>query len=550
MATSRASFGKERRITAPTSLTIPNYSTKRTPKSSPRSQQTDHKLAYSSSFSSSSSSSSTSSKLTSSSSSPSLSMLSEKHVPNYLKSTASSRHDHGSFKTVKKFVAPAPIPEGKASLNRRRSFDKPPPTAPRLDKPFRSPGPRSRATHVPVRSSSFGSKPAPTFPSSAKPGHLERSSSSKTSPKVEPSYLERSSSAKTSSKVEPSHLERSSSSKSSSKVEPSHLERSSSAKTSSKVEPSHLERSSSSKSSSKVEPSHLERSSSSKSSSKVGGKPQQPVQNLRSGSNAIAKKSLRRESSNAGSALAEIVPKAKNIAVEQAVHSPSFVLGVNEEELKKIECELDPYLPDPMPELDKEIRTDHVEKKVDVLDKEEADAKHEAEKQPIQDTEISKADTETPSPIEVEAKLLIQEESNRERTEGVGEEEVKDEEKPEIITQEKEVDKDEEKSEISPTQEGIVVLDQKEVEDGENCKEEAEVTEKVAAAEKEGEAVAEKLAVMGAKQRQGSGRKESPAMYNDVIEETASKLLEKRQNKVKALAGAFQTVIDYESSSK
>ncbi|XP_022131479.1 uncharacterized protein DDB_G0271670 isoform X2 [Momordica charantia] len=516
MATSRASFGKERRITAPTSLTIPNYSTKRTPKSSPRSQQTDHKLAYSSSFSSSSSSSSTSSKLTSSSSSPSLSMLSEKHVPNYLKSTASSRHDHGSFKTVKKFVAPAPIPEGKASLNRRRSFDKPPPTAPRLDKPFRSPGPRSRATHVPVRSSSFGSKPAPTFPSSAKPGHLERSSSSKTSPKVEPSYLERSSSAKTSSKVEPSHLERSSSSKSSSKVEPS----------------------------------HLERSSSSKSSSKVGGKPQQPVQNLRSGSNAIAKKSLRRESSNAGSALAEIVPKAKNIAVEQAVHSPSFVLGVNEEELKKIECELDPYLPDPMPELDKEIRTDHVEKKVDVLDKEEADAKHEAEKQPIQDTEISKADTETPSPIEVEAKLLIQEESNRERTEGVGEEEVKDEEKPEIITQEKEVDKDEEKSEISPTQEGIVVLDQKEVEDGENCKEEAEVTEKVAAAEKEGEAVAEKLAVMGAKQRQGSGRKESPAMYNDVIEETASKLLEKRQNKVKALAGAFQTVIDYESSSK
>ncbi|KAF5726299.1 calmodulin-binding family protein [Tripterygium wilfordii] len=46
------------------------------------------------------------------------------------------------------------------------------------------------------------------------------------------------------------------------------------------------------------------------------------------------------------------------------------------------------------------------------------------------------------------------------------------------------------------------------------------------------------------------GRKESSPAYNDVIEETASKLLEKRKNKVKALVGAFETVIDYESSSK
>uniref|UniRef100_A0A7N0V5E8 Calmodulin-binding domain-containing protein n=1 Tax=Kalanchoe fedtschenkoi TaxID=63787 RepID=A0A7N0V5E8_KALFE len=37
-------------------------------------------------------------------------------------------------------------------------------------------------------------------------------------------------------------------------------------------------------------------------------------------------------------------------------------------------------------------------------------------------------------------------------------------------------------------------------------------------------------------------KKESPA-YNDVIEETASKLVEKRVNKVRALAGAFETVI-------
>ncbi|GLU01173.1 hypothetical protein SLE2022_184950 [Rubroshorea leprosula] len=45
------------------------------------------------------------------------------------------------------------------------------------------------------------------------------------------------------------------------------------------------------------------------------------------------------------------------------------------------------------------------------------------------------------------------------------------------------------------------------------------------------------------------GKKESPTAYNDVIEETASKLLEKRKNKVKALVGAFETVIDYETAA-
>ncbi|KAF5456582.1 hypothetical protein F2P56_026049 [Juglans regia] len=47
----------------------------------------------------------------------------------------------------------------------------------------------------------------------------------------------------------------------------------------------------------------------------------------------------------------------------------------------------------------------------------------------------------------------------------------------------------------------------------------------------------------------GQVKKESQA-YNDVIEETASKLLEERKNKVRALVGAFETVIDKEASSK
>ncbi|XAR71038.1 hypothetical protein NMG60_11028118 [Bertholletia excelsa] len=40
----------------------------------------------------------------------------------------------------------------------------------------------------------------------------------------------------------------------------------------------------------------------------------------------------------------------------------------------------------------------------------------------------------------------------------------------------------------------------------------------------------------------GQGKKDSQA-YNDVIEKTASKLMEKRRNKVRALVGAFETVI-------
>ncbi|XWS72828.1 hypothetical protein CRYUN_Cryun02cG0073900 [Craigia yunnanensis] len=47
----------------------------------------------------------------------------------------------------------------------------------------------------------------------------------------------------------------------------------------------------------------------------------------------------------------------------------------------------------------------------------------------------------------------------------------------------------------------------------------------------------------------GHGKKESTTPYNDVIEETASKLLEERKNKVRALVGAFETVIDKESSN-
>jgi hypothetical protein len=42
-------------------------------------------------------------------------------------------------------------------------------------------------------------------------------------------------------------------------------------------------------------------------------------------------------------------------------------------------------------------------------------------------------------------------------------------------------------------------------------------------------------------------KKQNPGLYNNVIEETASKLTELRKSKVKALVGAFETVISLDS---
>ncbi|KAK2969491.1 hypothetical protein RJ640_003510 [Escallonia rubra] len=70
--------------------------------------------------------------------------------------------------------------------------------------------------------------------------------------------------------------------------------------------------------------------------------------------------------------------------------------------------------------------------------------------------------------------------------------------------------------------------------------EETGETEEAKGADKE--ANLEMQNVAEAKQQGGHVKKDSAA-YNDVIEETASKLREQRKNKVKALVGAFETVI-------
>ncbi|XP_052209433.1 RNA polymerase II degradation factor 1 [Diospyros lotus] len=116
--------------------------------------------------------------------------------------------------------------------------------------------------------------------------------------------------------------------------------------------------------------------------------------------------------------------------------------------------------------------------------------------------------------------------------------------------------KDEEQESVSQEEPKVVPKKENPEETGEDSTEETENPEgDEATEEKEEEAstaegkqttVVEKsgneTAAAAATVVQG-GKKENQQAYNDVIEETASKLLEKRKNKVKALVGAFETVI-------
>lgn len=104
-----------------------------------------------------------------------------------------------------------------------------------------------------------------------------------------------------------------------------------------------------------------------------------------------------------------------------------------------------------------------------------------------------------------------------------------------------------EDSEAENKNEGNMVDEKEEVDGGSeglNLKEGQDV--EVGAVE---ETKPEVVNTASSRRQVGQGKKESQA-YNDVIEETASKLLEKRKNKVKALVGAFETVIDIETPSK
>ncbi|CAN8252231.1 unnamed protein product [Cochlearia groenlandica] len=192
------------------------------------------------------------------------------------------------------------------------------------------------------------------------------------------------------------------------------------------------------------------------------------------------------------------------------------------------------------------------------------EAKHEKEVQVIkvvQDDEDNKSCTPTnvASSIgdedsiaikkeEEEEEALINEDETKEKIEEAKEEvNNQDNDKDEVEEEVKEkIDEDETTKKVD--------IDMKEVEsdhketieeDKEQEKEEEEEEEEKEKAKEEEESGEEKKREVVVK---GAGKKESPTRaYNDVI---ASKMQENpRKNKVLALAGAFQTVIDYETAA-
>ncbi|RID59470.1 hypothetical protein BRARA_F02696 [Brassica rapa] len=103
------------------------------------------------------------------------------------------------------------------------------------------------------------------------------------------------------------------------------------------------------------------------------------------------------------------------------------------------------------------------------------------------------------------------------------------------------VDADMNTKEVEKVEEVVSVEETRE--EKEEVKEEKEVKRE----EKEKEKVKEQESGEAKKKEVVKGKKESPSAYNDVI---ASKMQENpRKNKVLALAGAFQTVIDYETAA-
>ncbi|XP_020235193.1 lebercilin [Cajanus cajan] len=103
------------------------------------------------------------------------------------------------------------------------------------------------------------------------------------------------------------------------------------------------------------------------------------------------------------------------------------------------------------------------------------------------------------------------------------------------------------------TKEGFVVKDEDEVIIIEDHKSEKNNEKEAMEEEKEAfEGVEEaKVKATPSKQQLGERKqKNKESLSNDMIEETRGKLLETRKNKVMALAGAFQTVIDYQTTSR
>ncbi|XP_010453101.1 PREDICTED: chromo domain-containing protein cec-1-like [Camelina sativa] len=195
-----------------------------------------------------------------------------------------------------------------------------------------------------------------------------------------------------------------------------------------------------------------------------------------------------------------------------------------------------------------------VETNVDTCDRK--DETKEEDKDQLAQPDESGEEKET-SPVaastEEEKGELINEDKTEEQTEEPKEPESTQEEKGEDEDGIKEKVDDEEKN-IETVATSTDIEEASNIEENkEEGQEEAEVKEEESESSKskeettETEAQVEEVPEEGTKKEVVQGKKESPTAYNDVI---ASKMQENsKKNKVLALAGAFQTVIDYETAA-
>ncbi|KAL9687152.1 hypothetical protein QQ045_031550 [Rhodiola kirilowii] len=227
--------------------------------------------------------------------------------------------------------------------------------------------------------------------------------------------------------------------------------------------------------------------------------------------------------------------------IDEENHSPKKIVDENEEKLNSSDITIsddhqdeNEHTPEPVAE-----NTENVE-----VSNEETQVVHENQQTDESDQQSNQAVYEAPAQDEIkdeeeEEKEKEAEKEGEKEAEKEGEKETDEEIKPLGLTVKTTPDEKDERAEVEDqehqnSEKGAEI----EKSEGEE-KNEANhsPTEEEKPANSEAENVVHKRQVGGPNKK-----KESPA-YNDVIEETASKLVGKRVNKVRALAGAFETVI-------
>ncbi|XP_027356885.1 microtubule-associated protein RP/EB family member 1-like [Abrus precatorius] len=416
----------------------------------------------------------------------------EKQVPNYLKPTLSSvRLESHSFKLTKNDAL------SRATLNRRRSFDKPPspsrlpkqthhPSLSRQHKALVSPGPRDRA--LPLRSSSA---PIKTTTSTTNPSKPISERLSKTPKEGKTQSLLAKSGRKSGPSVSTSTTKKVINSDHASAISTSATKRSSNAETT-------------------------------EATISVETEP-------------VVKEAINEEVGEVKEAIDEEVEKVENQneQLNEVENIPPRLVNSEDEHDhendQKLEESDQPHVED---DDDKVIPTE--------LKQEEEEVKE--EKKEDDNTNQDESNTN-------ESHLVIDHSITEEQVE------VKEKEGGEeggVITEEDHLSElgvvkiEDHKNEIN--NEEVVEEEKEGVEEGTS-----EEVNKLTEEQEHGEDEQEEAKVESTKSKQievGGGvqgnKKESP-ISNDVIEETAGKLLEARKNKVRALAGAFQTVIDHQT---